>query len=174
MDDLRQLIEALIEAGEAKSCASNSCDCTQPWRTAVAAFLAAQKEQEGWVPECEIIRDRTWVGQYRCAAHDVWFRDGAKDPSLCPVGVALMSPGSGDAVSSIRAEKSDEWRPAVETPDTERPVVVDIGGVSAIGRLIWSQWNVLTPGRHGPLWQRSDAVTRWREIPEPPCRGGSS
>jgi hypothetical protein len=36
--------------------------------------------------ECEISKDRTWVNQYSCSTHGVWFRDSNDCVECCPAG----------------------------------------------------------------------------------------
>jgi hypothetical protein len=40
------------------------------------------------VCECDLVKDRTWTGQFTCTVHGVWFRHGG-DPVQCPAGYAF-------------------------------------------------------------------------------------
>jgi hypothetical protein len=62
------------------------------------------------VSECDLTKDRTWIDQWSCGLHGVWFRDGG-EPELCPVGEAWLKSGQALALSEPkRLEAEREWR----------------------------------------------------------------
>jgi hypothetical protein len=54
--------------------------------------------------ECDVSADRTWVGQYHCGIHGVWFRDDGKDVCECPVGKFARTAPQSPAASGGEKE----------------------------------------------------------------------
>jgi hypothetical protein len=51
--------------------------------------------------ECEISKDKAWIGQYHCNTHDIWFRDDGDSVECCPTG----------KIEDEYEKKIEGWRP---------------------------------------------------------------